>query len=97
MRMISLLLGSLVALGIGAGVAAAGAEPNRHIAVVGTLTDEGFECQALRARNGKLYTLTGNLSGVQSGDRVRVRGRVAEVSFCMQGVTIEVTGVKELR
>jgi long-subunit acyl-CoA synthetase (AMP-forming) len=65
--------------------------------VTGTLTDEGAECQALRGDDGELYTLTGDLSSFSAGDRVRVKGRVAEISFCQQGTTIEVRRIRERR
>lgn len=65
------------------------------INVRGTLTDEGVECQALRGDDGELYTLTGDLSGFENGDRVKVRGTVAEVSICQQGTTIEVQSIKD--
>jgi len=65
------------------------------INVRGTLTDEGVECQALRGDDGELYTLTGDLSGFEEGDRVKVRGTVAEVSICQQGTTIEVQSIKD--
>lgn len=65
------------------------------INVRGTLTDEGVECQALRGDDGELYTLTGDLSGFETGDRVRVRGTVAEISICQQGTTIEVQSIKD--
>jgi hypothetical protein len=63
--------------------------PDR-IDVTGTITNQGAECQTMRGDNGQLFSLTGNLRGFRPGDRVRVRGRVAEMSFCMQGTTIEV-------
>src|SRR5688572_21163762 len=65
------------------------------INVRGTLTDEGVECQALRGDDGELYTLTGDLSGFEEGDSVKVRGTVAEVSICQQGTTIEVQSIKD--
>jgi hypothetical protein len=65
------------------------------INVRGTLTDEGVECQALRGDDGELYTLTGDLSGFEDGDRVKVRGTVAEISTCQQGTTIEVQSIKD--
>ena len=65
------------------------------INVRGTLTDEGVECQALRGDDGELYTLTGDLSGFEDGDRVKVRGTVAEISICQQGTTIEVQSIKD--
>ncbi len=64
--------------------------------VVGTLTREGVECQAMRGDDGRLYTLTGDLPRrLRAGDRVRVAGQVAEVSFCQQGTTISVTRISE--
>ena len=78
-------------------IASAQAQPNRPVTVTGTLTDEGVECQALRGDDGHLYTLAGDLSGFSTGDRVRVKGRVAEVSICQQGTTIEVRRIRESR
>lgn len=70
------------------------AEKGKMVNVRGTLTDEGVECQALRGDDGQLYTLTGDLGGFQTGDQVRVRGRIAEVSTCQQGTTIVVEDIK---
>jgi LysM repeat protein len=68
--------------------------PSNDIRVTGTLTREGVECQALRGDDGKLYTLTGRgLGDFFPGDRVRVDGKIAEVSNCMQGTTITVTRI----
>jgi hypothetical protein len=64
------------------------------VTVVGTLTNEGAECPTLRANNGRLYTLAGNTGPFRPGNRVRVRGRIAEMSFCMQGTTIEVEAIQ---
>jgi hypothetical protein len=75
-------------------VAPAEAQSKRNLSIVGTLTDEGVECQALRGDDGQLYTLSGDFSGFSTGDRVRVKGRVAEVSFCQQGTTIDVRQIK---
>jgi hypothetical protein len=61
--------------------------------VTGTLTAEGIECVAMQGDDGQLYTLAGNTMPFQPGDRVAVEGRIAEVSFCMQGVTIEVSAI----
>ena len=66
-------------------------DENRSIRVTGVLTDEGAECPVLRGDDGKLYTLTPrDLQGFQVGDRVAVMGKVAEISFCNQGTTLEV-------
>jgi hypothetical protein len=64
------------------------------IEVTGVLTDEGVECPALRGDDGTLYTLTGDLKTFQVGNRVRVAGRVVEVSICQQGTTLEVVSVE---
>jgi hypothetical protein len=66
------------------------------LTLVGTLTDEGVECQALRARGNQLFTLTGDLGGFQTGDRVRVVGSVAEVSTCQQGTTVVVRSIRRV-
>ncbi len=67
--------------------------PGRRLTVTGRLTGEGVECQALRSKNGVLYTLTGKLGRFKAGDRVRVVGRVAEMSTCMQGTTLVVESI----
>jgi len=60
----------------------------------GTLTKEGIECPALRIEDNKaLYTLVGETVPFQAGDDVCVCGSVAEVSFCMQGITIAITHI----
>jgi len=56
----------------------------------GKLTEEGVECQAMRGEDGRLYTLVGELKGFRAGNAVCVRGRVAEISMCMQGTTLVV-------
>ncbi len=62
--------------------------------VTGKLTNDGVECQAMRSDDGKLYTLIGDLKGFRNGDRVKVTGSIAEVSFCMQGTTIKVEKIE---
>jgi hypothetical protein len=52
----------------------------------------------MRGDDGKLYTLTGgNVGDFFPGDRVRVDGRVAQVSICQQGTTISVTRIAPAR
>jgi hypothetical protein len=68
----------------------AGAKP---MTVRGQLTTEGVECPALRADDGTLYTLVGDLGGFKPGDRVVVEGTPVEISFCMQGTTLQVTRI----
>lgn len=65
------------------------------VTVTGVLTDEGVECQALRGDDGRLYTIAGDLEGFASGDRVQVQGRIAQMSFCMQGTTLTVERIEE--
>jgi hypothetical protein len=67
----------------------------KPIQVRGTLTGEGVECQALRSADGQLYTLTGDLGGFKTGDRVRVKGEIAQISTCQQGITIAVEKIQE--
>lgn len=69
--------------------------PDKSVVVVGVLTDEGVECQAMRADDGTLYTLTGKLKNFKTGDRVEVVGAIAEFSICQQGTTIEVHRIKK--
>jgi len=66
------------------------------VRVVGALTDEGVECQAMRGDDGVLYTLGGDLRGAEVGDRVRVAGRIAEGSICQQGTTLDVESIEIL-
>jgi hypothetical protein len=68
----------------------AGAKP---MTVRGQLTTEGVECPALRGEDGALYTLLGDLGGFKPGDRVVVEGTPVEISFCMQGTTLQVTRI----
>jgi hypothetical protein len=63
------------------------------ICIKGKLTDEGVECQAFRSTDGELYTLVGDLNGFQNGDEVVVCGTIAGISFCMQGITINVSWI----
>jgi hypothetical protein len=73
-----------------------GEQPGQEVVITGTLTEEGVECPAMRDDRNRLYTLTGDAGGFPPGTRLRVRGTVAEVSFCMQGTTIEVSQIERL-
>jgi hypothetical protein len=79
----------------GQGTARGRDKGGKPIQVRGTLTAEGVECQALRSDNGQLYTLTGDLGGFKTGDKVRVKGEIAQVSICQQGITIAVEKIQE--
>ncbi|HEV7275149.1 MAG TPA: LysM peptidoglycan-binding domain-containing protein [Devosiaceae bacterium] len=73
-------------------------EDDDSVRVTGTLTSEGVECPALRGDNGRLYTLAADDDlGFDPGDRVTVEGTLAEVSFCMQGRTIDVDRIRAAR
>ena len=72
---------------------AAPAEPTSgrgRLTILGILTTEGETCQAMRAVNGELHTLTGAVDHHRPGTPVRVIGRGADGSECGQGTTIEV-------
>jgi hypothetical protein len=69
---------------------------SKSITVVGTLTDEGVECQAMREdKTNKLYTLIPRekLEGFKNGDHVKVEGMIAGISFCQQGTTINISSI----
>lgn len=67
------------------------------IAVDGYLTNEGYQCQALRDDNGDLYMLVGNTYGLRTGDHTRVVGRVVDGGYCdWEGIAFEVTDVTAL-
>jgi hypothetical protein len=66
---------------------------NQKVEIVGTITNEGIECMAVRGDDGMLYTIAhyhadGTLSWNTSGFRVRVEGEVARTSHCDQGTTL---------
>ena len=64
------------------------------IAIVGRLTSEGVECQALRGDDGQLYTLLGGeLGNLPVEARVSVSGERLEFSSCQQGITIRVRSI----
>ena len=68
------------------------------ITITGIVTNEGVECPAVRADDGKLYTITGpGRETLRPGMRVRISGTVAEVSTCMQGITIAATSIEPVK
>jgi LysM repeat protein len=73
-----------------------GHDGDRPVTITGIVTDEGVECTAIRGSDNRLYTLAGNAGDLRPGDRVEVIGRRAEVSFCMQGITLEVQRIRRL-
>lgn len=66
-----------------------------RVAVTGTITRRGAECPIMRGDDGRNYALAGDLEGFGPGDRVNVEGRLAEVSTCMEGTTIDIRGISE--
>jgi Protein of unknown function (DUF5818) len=73
------------------------AQQPQSITVTGKLTDEGVECKAMRGDDGKLYTLTGDLKDFRTGAYVKVTGRIAEMSNCMQGTTLSVEKIERAK
>ncbi|MBW3563603.1 MAG: hypothetical protein KY459_02650 [Acidobacteria bacterium] len=73
-----------------------GSNDGDTITVTGQITDEGVECLAMRTEDGTLYTLGSSNEELTPGDRVRVTGSIAEMSFCMQGTTLNVTTLERL-
>ncbi len=64
--------------------------------LTGELVAGGVECQRFQSTDGKLYTLTGNLQGFRTGDRVEITGALAQASHCMQDTTIQVDAIRRL-
>ena len=100
-RLRKILCFAAAILGIGActmsnrDAAASKAESNGgdRITVVGRLTREGVECQALRGDDGQLYTLLGDIGALPVETRVCVTGERLEFSICQQGITIRVQSI----
>jgi hypothetical protein len=67
------------------------------LTITGVVTAEGVECPAVRGDDGTLYTLAGgDRQKLREGVRVRITGSVAQMSFCMQGTTINATTIEVL-
>jgi hypothetical protein len=58
--------------------------------IEGVLTTEGQQCPAMRAKDGHLYTLTGDLHGFKPHDQVCVVPNYTDMTYCMQGTTAHV-------
>ena len=86
---------SMAALALAMSVlSTAPAQTSGEVTVTGTLTGDGVECPAMEGDDGALYTLAGDIGSFGPGDRVRVTGEIAEMSFCMQGTTIQVQAIE---
>ena len=67
--------------------------PGQIVTLRGQLV-AGPECPMIAAENGHRYSLGGDLGAFRVGDRVCLRGSVAEASICMAGdATISVTSI----
>ena len=64
------------------------------IIILGVMTAEGVECPAVRADDGTLYTLVGQMPTVAPGARLRIEGEAVPVSKCMQGITLRVKNLE---
>ncbi len=63
--------------------------------ITGVVTNEGVECPAVRADDGKLYTIAAkDREKLKPGARVKITGEVAETSTCMQGTTINAATIE---
>ena len=65
--------------------------------LTGVLIEGGVECQLFQANDGTQYTLTGDLKGLNNGDRVQLSGEEMEISFCMQGKTLSVKIISKVK
>ena len=89
-----IVVGLLLLAGCTGGPAAHGDVANSdEICIRGAFTDEGIECPAFRGEDGTLYTLAGVIDMLAPGAPACVCGEPAEMSYCMQGVTITVSRV----
>ena len=69
--------------------------PSEPMTLRGTIVTGGAECPLFRSDDGRRFALAGNLGSFKPGDRVTVRGRVAQVSTCMQGQTLTVQRISK--
>ena len=68
--------------------------PGETVRVKGTLS-AGAECPTLVTKSGHRYSVGGDLGTFKVGDRVCVKGKFAEVSYCMAGegtIAVEAIG-----
>jgi hypothetical protein len=68
------------------------------LTLTGSLTGEGIECQAFRSDKAELYTLTGDLKGFKTGDRVILLASLVEGGPCQgQGKTVQVKTIQRAK
>lgn len=64
--------------------------PGQVVTIRGEIA-AGVECPMLVASGGRRFSLSGDLGQFKPGDRVCVKGTVAQASFCMAGeATVEI-------
>ena len=70
--------------------------PDGTVVREGRIMNSVGECSApaLLTDGGVLYTLVGDISGFEAGDRVRVEGGIAASTLCPKGATIEVQRIR---
>ena len=66
------------------------------VIATGTVTNAGVECPAVRADDGKTYTVAKAQMPLNANTHVRVVGSQAQASTCMQGTTIRSTSIENL-
>lgn len=64
--------------------------------LTGELVEGGVECQRFRSDDNKFYTLTGDLKGFRTGDKVEITATRAEISACMQDTTLVVKTIRRV-
>jgi hypothetical protein len=60
----------------------------------GAGTGSGDPCQTLTSEDGELYSLTGDLGDVQSGDMVEVTGTLGDEDECEDGIVVRVSSLE---
>jgi hypothetical protein len=71
--------------------------PGQAVSLSGEIA-AGVECPMLVAAAGRRFSLAGDLGRFKPGDRVCVKGKVAEMSFCMAGeatIAVEAIGPED--
>ena len=62
-------------------------KPGQSVTVQGAI-EAGAECPMIATSDGRRFSLAGDVKTFTAGDRVCVRGRVAEAAFCMSGEAV---------
>ena len=76
--------------------APAGGADVRMFRMKGTLIADGKKCQAFRNLRGQVFTLTGDLKGLKTGDQVTLEGAEVTDSPCEQPPTIRINFIERL-